>query len=83
VDLVTVEMSLRGVVGISIVFGVGVKISQAEQACRDVSADPGTSSPDATGSRLSNIIFFFPLETYRVNNSQDGQNFRRSHEELE
>ena len=61
-DLVTVEMSLRGVVGISIVFGVGVKISQAEQACRDVSADPGTSSPDASSRVSPNIIFFSHLK---------------------
>jgi hypothetical protein len=69
-------------VGISIVFGVGVKISQAEQPCRDVSADPGTSSPDAS-SRVSPNIIPPLLETYRVNNSQDDQSVRRSHEELE
>jgi hypothetical protein len=43
-------------VGISIVFGVGVKISQAAQPCRDVSADPGTSSLDASSRVSPNII---------------------------
>jgi hypothetical protein len=70
-------------VGISIVFGVGVKISQAEQPCRDVSADPGTSSPDASSRVSPNIIPPPLLETYRVNNSQDDHSVRRSHEELE
>lgn len=69
--------------GISIVFGVGVKISQAAQPCRDVSADPGTSSLDASSRVSPNIIPHPPLETCRVNNSQDDQSVRRSHEELE
>jgi hypothetical protein len=58
VDLVTVEMSLRGVVGISIVFGVGVKISQAEQASRDVSADPRNIVTRRVQSRLPKHHFF-------------------------
>jgi hypothetical protein len=51
-------MSLRGFVGISIIVGVGVKISQAKQACRDVSADPGTSSSRRVQSRLPKHHFF-------------------------